>query len=234
MRRRLRQERGEQAEERDAPRCGASSTRGGCIPVCRCRRGYRGRGGTLAGWKRRKTLGILPGSSLVSSWRFDRSLDRPGEAPGGIIADVIVGIVGAVIGGWLYGLLGSRRRHRFQPSQHGLRLDRRDRLAVAAARDRGQARGLKGAALARGKLKPYGLHHHRAVHRNQGQIVRGRLPGGLHSRQGRRRDALHRSGSVHRLRGCVRPVRSRRSSPIPTCPRSGRTTPKSTPNISRR
>ena len=57
--------------------------------------------------------------------------------------------------------------------------------------------------------KTYGLRDRRALHRHEGQLVRGGLPGRLHPSDARRaglrrrRDALHRSGGVHRLR-CLR------------------------------
>ena len=67
-------------------------------------------------------------------------------------------------------------RERLQPSESGLRVHRRGRSPLPAARvSQRPILCLKGATVRRWKRNAHDLHHHRAVHRHQRQVVRGRL-----------------------------------------------------------
>ena len=86
----------------------------------------------------------------------------------------------------------------------------------------------------------HGLRDRRALHRNQGQLLRRGLPGRLHPPDARRaglrhgRAALHRPGRVHRLRRLRRGVPGRRVLRRGSAPgRVVRRSPSATPTTSR-
>ena len=77
----------------------------------------------------------------------------PGEGPGGILGDIVVGIIGALARRMALRLFRTRRRYRFQHSEHGMRVDRCSRFVMDFTRHSGASSGLKVAAALAGEAE---------------------------------------------------------------------------------